>query len=82
MLNKLVRNVIHSMWPELSERLAGDVFLKFMDSIQGVFKLDPNAQYIIVVKDDPLGEELVQAMADRFDSTNRIVVLADRKSVV
>ena len=65
MLTRIVRKVVAALLPDvLTEHLGG------------LYKLDPKAQYMLVVKDDATAQQLVKAINDHLDPSSRIIVLA------
>lgn len=76
MFKKLLREIVNDLWPELREDLKQALSVTLVQDIRGVYKLDKNAQYMIIVKDDETAQQLVQAINDHLDPQMRIIVLA------
>ncbi len=72
MLKKLVKKALDDLLPTLK----GELYMDLISHLQGIYKVDPKSQYMIIVKDDETAQQLVQALNESFDPQSRIVVLA------
>ncbi len=72
MLKQLVKKTLDELLPTLKGEMLNDL----LSHLGGIYKMDPKAQYMIIVKDDETAQQLVQALNERFDPESRIVVLA------